>query len=67
MIPAALLTLFYLPVHFVLGIKISESFRNPVAQFVTVLTWPVLLPVVLLVGVRPFASGVAGLSGPEPG
>jgi hypothetical protein len=65
-IAAGLLTLFYLPVHLILGIKASESFKHPVGQFIAVLTWPVLVPIALLFGVRFSGAGRVGLSGSDP-
>lgn len=61
MIPAAIITLFYLPVHLVVGVTASERFKHPVSQFVTVLAWPVVLPVARLFGVRPRRRLVTGI------
>ena len=65
MITGALLILFYLPVHFLVGGKVSEGFKNPVSQFVAIATGPLLLPVTLLAARRPAAHQI-GLSGPDP-
>lgn len=56
MIAAGLLTLFYLPVHLLLGVKVSEGFKHPVSQFVAVATGPLLLPIALRAGSGPCPS-----------